>query len=171
MFLPILKILFALLEWLKFLKGSLQEDSPIVAPAISHILFIYLFWFYLLYLRNSETFMGLVRMVKKFEFGGPNWGRPFWFSQILLYMVLLYLTKLKVSCVQLKWLEVLNFDNPDWGETLWYLYTLVIFCFPFLFTYFESFMGLTWMVEKFEFWRTQWRDSPFCGTPNFVFPS
>ena len=50
-FLPILKIIFVELEWLKILKDPLEEDSPIVAS--SHILFtysdflffyIYLFW-------------------------------------------------------------------------------------------------------------------------------
>ena len=38
-FLPILKILFVLLEWLKVLKDPLKEDCQIVAP--SHIVFTY----------------------------------------------------------------------------------------------------------------------------------
>ena len=39
--LPILKICLSRLEWLKILKDSLEEDSSIVAPEISHILFTY----------------------------------------------------------------------------------------------------------------------------------
>ena len=41
-FLPILKFFFVLLEWLKFLKNPLEEDSPIAAPEIGHILSLYL---------------------------------------------------------------------------------------------------------------------------------
>ena len=44
------KILFILVEWLKSMKDSLEEDEPIVAPEISHILFIYSDFISLLYL-------------------------------------------------------------------------------------------------------------------------
>ena len=47
-FLPILKILFVYLEWLKILKGPQEKHSPIVTP--SHILFTYSDFLFLLYL-------------------------------------------------------------------------------------------------------------------------
>ena len=50
MFLPILKILFVYFEWLQILKNPLEEDSLIVAPEISHILFTYSNFIFLLYL-------------------------------------------------------------------------------------------------------------------------
>ena len=45
-FLPILKIIFIQLEWLKILKDPLEQDFPMVAP--SHILFAYSDFIFLL---------------------------------------------------------------------------------------------------------------------------
>ena len=48
-FFPILKTLFVELEWLKILNDPFEEDSPIVAPEISHILVTYFDFIFLLY--------------------------------------------------------------------------------------------------------------------------
>ena len=59
-FSPILKISFAFkLHWLKILKDPFVEDSTIVAPKISHIVVLPLFF---------ETFMSLAEIVEKFGF-------------------------------------------------------------------------------------------------------
>ena len=49
-FLPLLKILFVWLEWLKSLKDPLEEDSPMVAGKITHIFFTYSDFIFFLYL-------------------------------------------------------------------------------------------------------------------------
>ena len=54
-----LKIISVELEWLKFLKDSLEEDFPIVVP--SHILFTYSDFIFVIY---SESFVCLARMVE-----------------------------------------------------------------------------------------------------------
>ena len=50
---PILKILFVELEWLKTLKDSFEEDSPIVVS--SHILFTNSHFSFILYLPILEV--------------------------------------------------------------------------------------------------------------------
>ena len=51
MVLPILKTLFVWLDRvIKILKDPLEEDSPIVVPEISHILFTYSDFIFFLYL-------------------------------------------------------------------------------------------------------------------------
>ena len=73
-FLPILKILFVYLELLKILMDPFEEDYPIVALEISHILFTCSDFIFLLYLAILKVSCVELEWLKSLSFGEPSFG-------------------------------------------------------------------------------------------------